>query len=66
MNRIVQEVNENCELHQALINTGYAIYRKNYYLDGKYTGRVVDYYAPVFDRNEVIPGCVRDWATEPR
>jgi hypothetical protein len=48
------------------MNTGYEVYRKNYSLKGKYTGKVVDYYAPVYDRNEVIRGCVRDWANEPR
>ena len=66
MSRVIREVNENCDLHKALMNTGYEIRRKNYYSNGKYTGKVVDYYAPVYDLNEVTPGCVRDWSSEPR
>ena len=66
MSRVIREPNENCDLHKALINTGYEIRRKNYDLKGMYTGKVVDYYAPVYDLNEVTPGCVRDWSAEPR
>ena len=47
--RVIQVPYENCDLHQALMNTGYAVYRKNYYYNGKYTGKVVDYYAPAID-----------------
>ena len=64
--RVIREPNEDCDLHQALINTGYEIRRANYYLNGKYTGKVKDFYAPVYDRNEVTPGCVRDRSAEPR
>ena len=66
MSRVVRKPNEDCELHQALMNTGYVIYRKNYYLNGMYTGKVVDYYAPVCDSNEELPGCERDWSAEPK
>ena len=66
MSRVIREVYENCDLHQALMNTGYEIRRKNYYRDGKYTGKVIDYYVPAFDPNEMPPGCVRDWSSEPR
>jgi len=47
--RVIQEPYKNCDLHQALMNVGYAIYRKDYYIAGKYTGKVVDYYAPAID-----------------
>ena len=66
MSRVIREVNENCDLHKALMNTGYAIRRKNYYIKGRYTGKVVDYYAPVYNQNEVTLGGVRDWSSEPR
>jgi hypothetical protein len=66
MSRVIRSPNEDCDLHQALINTGYEVRRENYYLKGKYTGKVKDFYAPVYDPNELIPGCVRDWANEPR
>ena len=66
MNRIVRPVFEDCDLHRALMNTGYVVYREAYYAHGKYTGRVKDYYAPKVDPNWYPPGCVRDWAAEPR
>ena len=49
MSHVVRKLNEDCDLHQALMNTGYVMYRKNYYLNGMYTGKVVDYYAPAVD-----------------
>ena len=49
MSRVIRVPYENCDLHQALMNTGYAVYRKNYYENGKYTGKAVDYYAPAID-----------------
>jgi len=49
MSRVIRTPYENCDLHQALMNTGYAVYRKNYYHNGKHTGKVVDYYAPAID-----------------
>ena len=66
MSRVIREVNENCDLHQALINTGYEVRRKNYYLKGKYTGKVVYYYAPAVEPNQYPPGFERDWSAEPR
>ena len=57
MSRVIREIYEDCDLHRALMNTGYTMYRKNYYgaceangfKAGKYTGKVVDYYAPAID-----------------
>ena len=46
MSHIVREVYEDCDLHKALMNTGYSMYRKTYYHNGLYTGLAVDYYAP--------------------
>ena len=46
---IIREVYEDCDLHKALMNVGYEIYRKDYYIAGKYTGKKVDYYAPAID-----------------
>jgi hypothetical protein len=65
--RVVREPLTNCPLHKALMNVGYEIYRKNYYEKGtgKCTGKVVDYYAPAYDPNKILPGCVRDWSSEP-
>jgi hypothetical protein len=40
---------EDCDLHMALMNTGYSMYRENYYHNGLYTGLVVDCYAPTID-----------------
>jgi len=49
MSHVMKEVYNDCDLHKALMNVGYAIHRKNYYVDGMYTGKVVDYYAPAID-----------------
>jgi hypothetical protein len=49
MSHVMREVYEDCDLHKALMNVGYKVYRKNYYENGKYTGKVVDYYAPAID-----------------
>jgi hypothetical protein len=45
----MKEVYEDCDLHRALMNVGYEVIRETYYKDGKYTGKVVDYYAPAID-----------------
>jgi len=47
--RVIQPPYENCDLHTALMNVGYEIHRKNYYISGKSTGKMVDYYAPAVD-----------------
>ena len=65
MSRVVREVNENCDLHKALMNTGWKIHRKPYYHNGRYTGRVVDYYAPVVE-GKLFPDWMRDRSAEPR
>jgi hypothetical protein len=49
MSRVIREPNENCDLHQALINTGYKIRREHYSHNGMHTGKVIDYYAPAID-----------------
>ena len=46
---IIREPYENCNLHKALMNVGYEIYRKHYYIAGKYTGKKFYYYAPATD-----------------
>jgi hypothetical protein len=46
---VIRILYEDCDLHRALMNTGYSKYRKNYYHNGLYTGLVVDYYAPAID-----------------
>jgi len=67
MNRVIRTPYEDCDLHRALMNVGYTMYRRNYYgKDGKDTGKVIDYYAPAIKTNEIMPGCVRDWSAEPR
>ena len=57
MSRVIREIYEDCDLHKALMNTGYTMYRKNYYgaceangfKAGMDTGKVVDYYVPAID-----------------
>jgi len=47
--RVIRTPYEDCDLHRALMNTGYSMYRKDYYHNGLHTGLVVDYYAPAID-----------------
>ena len=47
--RVIQEPYEDCDLHKALMNTGYEVHRKDFCIRGKDTGKVVDYYAPAVD-----------------
>ena len=47
--RVIQEQYEECDLHKALMNTGYEVHRKDFCIRGKDTGKVVDYYAPAVD-----------------
>ena len=49
MSHIMREVYENCDLHTALMNTGYVIERKDYSINGKYTGKKVDFYRPAYE-----------------
>jgi len=44
--RVIQEPYEDCDLHRALMNTGYRIIREEYRIRGKDTGKKIDYYAP--------------------
>jgi hypothetical protein len=64
--RVIQNPYEDCDLHRVLMNTGYEVRRENYYINGKDTGKFVDYYKPAYDPNKMTPGCVRDWSAEPR
>ena len=48
---VIRILYEDCDLHRALMNTGYSMYRKDYYHNSLYTGLVVDYYAPAIDYN---------------
>ena len=54
MSHIMREVYENCDLHTALMNTGYVIERKNYYQAplAKYTGKKVDFYRPAYEPDD--------------
>jgi len=63
--RVIREVYEDCDLHRALKNTGYTIRRKDYYRNGKYTGKVKDYYAPVVEGKQ-FPDWMQDHSAEPR
>ena len=49
MSRVIREIYTDCDLHTALMNTGWRMRRENYYEKGKYTGLVKDYYEPVPD-----------------
>jgi hypothetical protein len=64
--RVIQRPYEDCDLHQALMNTGYELYRKRYYINGKDTGKDIAYYAPDYSKKPMPEGCVRDWSAEPR
>ena len=84
MSRVIRTPNEDCNLHRALMNTGYMVCRRNYYYNDyinygyQRISQVITYYVPAvdlseakFDSNGVMldketPGCVRDWAAEPR
>jgi hypothetical protein len=64
--RVFQKPYEDCPLHQALMNTGYELYRKQYCVNGRDTGKFVAYYAPDYSKKPIPEGCVRDWSAEPR
>jgi hypothetical protein len=66
MSRVIREPYEDCDLHKALMNTGYEIRGEKYYLNGMYTGEWISYYAPAIEANKYPPGFVRDWSAEPR
>ena len=63
--RVIREVYEDCDLHRALINMGYEVRRENFYFNGRYTGKVKDFYVPTKEGKQ-FPGCVRDYSAEPR
>jgi len=65
MNRVVREILEDCDLHTALMNTGWEMRREAYYENGKYTGRVKDFYAPVVEGKQFF-GFERDYSVAPR
>ena len=52
MSRIVQEIYTDCDLHTALMNTGWRMRREKYYEKAKYTGLVKDYYEPIPDPDQ--------------
>jgi len=45
MSDVTREVYEDCDLHRALMNTGYKVYRKKCYEGGRLI-RTVDFYVP--------------------
>ena len=65
MSRVVREVYEDCDLHKALKNTGYAIHRKEYCPKGKSTGMVKDVYVPMVEGKQ-FPDWMRDRSSDPR
>jgi len=65
MSRVIREVYADCDLHKALMNTGYVVRREHYYQKGMYTGKVKDFYTPVIESKQ-FPDWMRDWSAEPR